>query len=631
MNNTLYNNIEHVLAENDRRKAALDDGDAYDPLTGVGCWGDRTLAAGCLVPRAVLDRYPQYGQLPRLEQEKARITEDFEFWCARCVKIRDKMNARVVPFVLNRPQRRLLGVMEAQRVAGRPVRVILLKARQWGGSTLVQMYMAWMQLVRHKGMNSLICGHKQATSKSIKRMYNLLLQRYPPEFLEDDKEPLRFTKLEGQPNVQEIKQRDALIITGSARSEDGVRGFDIAMAHLSEVAFWMSSTRHDPDDVVRSVCGSIALKPDTVIVLESTADGVGSFFHDEWMRAVTGRSDKVPVFVPWHEIGIYKKAVDDVEALWKGMDKYERQLWEDGRTLEQINWYHYKRREYRSHELMMSEYPGSASEAFATSGSNPFAREHLDRLEQDCHVEPVLVGDIQADGQEGREAKVNIRLVKASNGRLKVWELPEQRSAVKVRYLVVVDVGGRSESSDYSVIAVWRQPTPDRKRAIVAQWRGHIDHDVLAWKAMQLAKYYNDALLAVESNTLTNEAARAGESDFILEKVYQAYGNVYERAPGKLGFHTNVKTKRKAVAELIMALRDGTYLERDIDAVNEMRDYEERNGRYAARPGKHDDILMTRAIGLCIMSEPRVKRAMEYHSPDKSIIDDGWSAEPVRW
>ena len=628
MENTLYNNIEDVIAENERRKAVFDN-DHYDPLTGEGSWGNRVLAAGCRVPRTVLDRHPDYLSLSPVEQEKARIEEDFEFWCARCVKIHDKTRASLVPFVLNRPQRRVLGVMEEQRVAGRPVRVILLKARQWGGSTLVQMYMAWMQLVRHKGWNSLINSHKHGSSKSIKRMYNLLLQHYPREFLEDSEHPLRFTKLEGQSNVQQIEQRDCLVITGSALSEDAVRGYDLAMAHLSEVAYWKSSVMHNPDDVVRSVCGSIVLKPETVIVLESTANGVGDYFHDEWLRANLGESDKLPVFVPWYEIGIYVEPVDDAEALWRQMDQYERELWNDGRTLEQINWYHLKRKEYRSHELMMSEFPGSASEAFTTTGHNPFAREYLDNLEQGCYNDPVLLGDIQADGQEGRDAKNNIRLVRESNGKLKVWEMPERLSPVKVRYMAVVDVGGRAESSDYSVIAVWRLKTPDRKPAIVAQWRGNIDHDMLAWKSMQLAKYYNDARLVVESNTLTNEAARAGESDYILENVFQVYGNVYERAPKKLGFHTNVKTKNKAVTELIVALRGGTYLERDIDAVNEMRTYEERNGRYAARPGKHDDILMTRAIGLYVMHEPAMKKLLNSSPPDKSLTIDPWPVSPM--
>ena len=616
--------IDAVLAEDRRRQARLEQ-DNYDPIKGEGCWGDRVEAGGCMVPRAVLEQHPDYETMDATARDKVRIVEDFEFWCARCVTIKDKIKRRNVPFILNRPQRRLLAVMEGQRAEGRPVRVILLKARQWGGSTLVQMYMAWMQLVRHTGWNSLICGHLHVTSKSIKHMYNLLLRHYPRELLDDGEEMLRFTKLEGQPNVQQIEQRECLVITGSARSEDAVRGYDIAMAHLSEVAFWKASAMHNPDDLMRSVCGSIVLKPETVIVLESTANGVGDYFHDEWLRAQMERSDKVQVFVPWHEIAIYTKAVDDPAALWNEMDEYERRLWQDGLTLEQINWYHFKRREYRTHELMMAEYPGSASEAFSLTGGNPFEREDLDRLEKNCVVEPMLVGDIQGAGLSGNEAKRGVHLVRASHGLLKVWEMPRQDGPVKAKYMVVVDVGGRADSSDYSVIAVWRRREMGHKPAIVAQWRGHIDHDLLAWKAMQLAVLYNKALLVVESNTLTNEAARAGESDYILKSVHRVYNNVYQRGPRKLGFHTNAKTKNKAIAALIKALRDGSYVERDIEAVNEMRDYEERNGRYAARPGKHDDILMTRAIGLSVMDDLEKPQP----SPDPSLGDNTWMKNPV--
>ena len=620
MEDTLYN-IKEILAENSKRQATIAE-DPYDPLTGVGCWGDRVEAAGCLVPKQLLTSHPDYPSLELLQRERLRIMEDFEFWCARCVTIRDKLNGRIVPFVLNRPQRHLLSVMEGQRTAGRPVRVILLKARQWGGSTLVQMYMAWMQLVRHKGWNSLICGHQHVTSKGIKRMYNLLLRNYPRELLDDDESPLRFTKLEGQPNVQQLECRDCLVLTGSARSEDAVRGYDISMAHLSEVAFWQTSAMHNPDDVVRSVCGSVVLKPESVIVLESTANGVGDYFHDEWLRAEMGHSDKEAVFVPWHEIGIYSKPVDDVDALWHEMDEYEHRLWEDGLTLEQINWYHYKRKEYREQSLMMSEYPGSPSEAFVASGSNPFSREDLDRLAQGCVAEPVLVGDIQGAGQDGELARVNVHLVAASNGLLQVWELPQVGGAVKTRYMVTVDVGGRAATSDYSVIAVWRIGNLSRKTAIVAQWRGHIDHDKLAWKAMQLALFYNKALLVIESNTLTNEASRAGESEYILKTLHQVYVNVYQREKGKLGFHTNSKTKREAITALIRALRDGSYIERDREAVNEMREYEERKGRYGARAGKHDDILITRAIGLLVLEQRQVRGSVT--NPDKSLITDGW-------
>lgn len=627
MGNTLFN-IEDILAENERRKSALEDG-LYQPLTGIGCWGDRVEAGGCLVPREVLARCPDYLSLNPVEQERQRIKEDFEFWCARCVTIKDKMSSCNVPLVLNRPQRRLLALMERQRVAGLPVRVILLKARQWGGSTLVQMYMAWMQLVRHTGWNSLICGHVHATSKNIKRMYNLLLRHYPRELLDDEGVVPRFTKLEGQPNVQQLGERDCLVITGSSRSEDAVRGYDIAMAHLSEVAFWQESAMHSPDDVVRSVCGSIALKPETVIVLESTANGVGDYFHDEWLRAEQGLSDKEPLFVPWYEIEMYSKEVEDPLALWQAMDRYEHELWDAGRTLEQINWYHHKRKEYRTHQLMMAEYPSSASEAFSTTGNCPFDRTMLDKLSMTCDQPPVLVGDIQGDGQEGAAAKQNIHLVKLEKGLLKVWEMPELGTPTRVRYVVVVDVGGRADTSDYSVIAVWRVADSWRRAAIVAQWRGHIDHDKLGWKSMQLAKFYNNAALVIESNTLINEAARAGESEYIMQAVYRVYGRLYKYGGKSLGFHTNVKTKRKAITALIEAVRDGKYIERDIDAVNEMRDYQEINSRYAARLGKHDDILMTRAIGLLVMQE-QAATTRDNPPPANVLSTDGWMSEPVR-
>ena len=622
MKDTLFN-IEDILEENRRRQALLAS-DRYDPLAGVGCWGDRVEACGSLVPRTVLDHHPDYLSMDDVSRDRARIEEDFEFWCARCVTIKDKLSGRNVPLVLNRPQRRLVAVMEGQRTSGRPVRIILLKARQWGGSTLVQMYMAWMQLVRHTGWNSLICGHLHATSKSIKRMYNLLLRHYPRELLDaaDDTDVPRFAKLEGQPNVQQIAARDCLVLTGSSRSEDAARGYDIAMAHLSEVAFWQDSAMHSPDDLIRSVGGSVALKPETVIVLESTANGVGDYFHDEWLRAELGRSDKASVFVPWHEIDIYTLAVDDPSALWLEMDEYEHTLWKDGCTLEQINWYHSKRKEYRCHELMMAEYPSNANEAFTMNGHCPFAHEHLDELEKGCHVPPVLVGDIQADGESCNGARRNIRLVAASNGQLKVWERPEKGGPVEVRYCVVVDVGGRSDDSDYSVIAVWRQRTASRPATIVAQWRGHIDHDQLGWKSMQLAIYYNEAPLVIESNTLTNEAARAGESEYILERVHRFYGFVYKRDGKRLGFHTNVKTKREAITALIRALRDGTYVERDIEAVNEMRDYQVHNSRYEARAGKHDDILMTRAIGLLVMDDESINGGNKEQKAERTLATD---------
>ena len=70
-----------------------------------------------------------------------RCKHDFCFWAATCCTVKDKRTGENVRFILNYPQRKTLIELERMRLADMPIRMIILKARQWGGSTLVQMYM----------------------------------------------------------------------------------------------------------------------------------------------------------------------------------------------------------------------------------------------------------------------------------------------------------------------------------------------------------------------------------------------------------------------------------------------------------------------------------------------------------
>ena len=186
------------------------------------------------------------------------------------------------------------------------------------------------------------------------------------------------------------------------------------------------------------------------------------------------------------------------------------------------------------------------------------------------------------------------------------------------RYLVVVDIGGRSNKADWSVIAVFDRINmiDGDPQAIVAQWRGHCDIDRLAWRAAQIAAYYDNALLVIESNTLeTHDKERqiegGDQSQYILNQVSDVYPNLYSRRqsedeirqglPRKYGFHTNTATKPMIITTLIKVVRDHLYTERDRQVLDEYLTYERKqNGAYGAIVGKHDDLLMTRAIGLHI-------------------------------
>ena len=53
------------------------------------------------------------------------------------------------------------------------------------------------------------------------------------------------------------------------------------------------------------------------------------------------------------------------------------------------------------------------------------------------------------------------------------------------------------------------------------------------------------------------------------------------------------------ISTLVKVIREQLYTERDIRCVDEYLTYErKKNGAFGAIPGKHDDLLMTRAIGL---------------------------------
>ena len=585
-----FTDFDAVMAEHRRRSAVFDV--PFNPLLGDELSPLRMQVSSPVpespleyVPRTMVDD-PAFATVQHdpTAWKRLRCRHDFEYWCATCATVKHKIEASDVRFVLNRPQRRVAAILEQDRLAGKPLRLIMLKARQWGGSTLVQTYMAWIQSCHRCNWHSIICSQVKDTSTGIRGMYTKLLDNYPRELWEGDEEP-RFRPYERSTNVREIAGRGCRVTVASVENQDAVRGADFAMAHLSETAFWRATPQRSPEDVIRAVCGAIALMPMSLVVMESTANGTGNFFHSEWIRCRDGRGDKRAVFVPWYEIEIYRLRPDSYRELIETLSPYEQELWEvHGCDLDQINWYRHKNLEYSSRDKMMAEFPTTDTEAFAATSSCIFATAHIEALRPGCRA-----------GVRGELA--GGRFIPSPHGLLQVWQMPHDMGC----YIAAVDIGGRTDRADWSVIAVLRidGDIPE----VVAQWRGHIDHDILADTAMDIAYWYKEALLVVESNSLEN-----GAGLFVLNRLADMYFNIYRRRgfdsinglpTDRVGFHTNRQTKEMAVTTLLSFVRRGAYIERDTKALDEMLSYEQTpEGIYAAIPGKHDDILMTRAIAL---------------------------------
>ena len=666
--------VEDILKENARRMKAMYTG--FNPLTGEGAppydrvelriedfpvpvqqvpqdmMQNRLVAAvaqcGSMAAfiRTVMGDEPTELRLDELTKELCRIRSrhDFAFWCYMFVKIKPKEGGEMIRFRLRHEQRVLLREMEDMRLRHKPIRVILLKARQWGGSTMVQIYMAWIQLLHRTGWYSTIIAQTKDVSYKIMAMYEKLLENYPSWMLDlDDDIPLRFSqygksksdfKVTYQAGAKSVTARDVAIQIGTYVEPDNVRGGDVALIHYSEVGVWKETRDNSPERMIRSVSGGLLEKELTVEVLESTANGTGNYFHREWVSAKRGESNRRPVFVPFYFIEHDYLEPEDEEAfaaaLLKGREDtiapddrtepgaYIWRLWERGATLGAINWYIHKRKSYNNHADMASEAPADDVEAFKHSGRRVFDVEKVDAM-RTFAVPPIACGEVQGDAVAGARSLLNVRFNGDRQGALRIWSYPDKERHIKNDYLVVVDVGGRSRASDPSVIYVLdRAPmlyggVPET----AAEWHGHADHDLLAWKAAQIATFYNNALLVIESNTLeTRDKERDTEglhTAYILDEIGEAYPRLYFRtsqpetvggAVSRLwGFHTNVSTKPLIIDHLVAAVREQAWVEKCADALDELDWYERKdNGSMGAISGQHDDRVMTRAIALHISS-----------------------------
>lgn len=685
--------IQEIIEENRRRNEEIYA--KFDPISGYGSVGERVKVViddfpiqtqwlpeemmrvplvrqlvECGSIRAFLEEnlgveYSDEDRLKVIEQfVRLRFRYDFAFWAATLVYIKNKDGGVDVLFRLTRPQRRFVKRLESLRKADKPIRIILLKARQWGGSTTSQLYMAWLQLIHRVGLNSLIIAHQGSGSDEIKDMFDRMIKAYPVEMLHklgeaySDNEP-KFVGVGKSGSIFRVPQRNCKIKIGTAERPDGCRGGDYSLVHLSEVGLWKATEGKKPEDIVRSACSGVLYRPYTMIVYESTANGTGNFFQREYDSAKKGDSQFEAMFVSWFDIEKYSLPVDDVYAFAANLydnrnndnvkssreesGKYLWWLWNKGATLEAIHWYILERAKYNEHASMASEYPSDDIEAFVHSGTMVFDKYKVDAFDRYCK-EPRYIGEVYADADEGKNALKNLRFSEDRQGLLWIWDLPEIDEDEKVtdRYLTVVDVGGRSAKADWSVIVVFDRlfMADGGKPVVVAQWYGHCDIDLLAWKAAQIAAFYDNSKLVIESNTLeTHDKERDVEGDqsqFILNQISGIYPNLYARKqseddilqglPIKYGFHTNVATKPMVISTLVKVVRENMYIERDRRCLDEYLTYEKKqNGAYGAVIGKHDDLLMTRAIGLhiCFFEMPLpkfIKRKDRYKPKRKRAI-----------
>lgn len=461
------------------------------------------------------------------------------------LRIRNKAG-RLVPFRPNRAQREIAARW------GR--RNIVLKARQLGMTTYVAARF-FIDTVTRPGTLTVQVAHDQRSAEDIFRMVHRF-QENLPEVLQQG--ALKTSRA----NTHQIvwPELDSEYRVETAADPNAGRGATIRNLHCSEVAAWTRDGR-EALAALRA-----AVPPDGQVVLESTPNGAGGLFYDEWCRS--GETGYVPHFLPWWiEPGYRVRGVGVGE-----LSDEERELVEKrGLDEEQIAF----RRGIKAEQTRTAaqEYAESPEECFLFSGESVFEIEKVEQRLKEC------------GGELG-----------AGQGKEQVEFLPVFPGKT---YIVGVDSASGGSDGDYSCAEV-----VDRETGLqCAELHGHFSLMEFANKVVALARKYNDAEIVAEKNGI-------GQS--VIEHLKMSgYANLYgdKKDPGI----TTTATNRPAMIEnLVNMMSVNRELFSSPRLLRECRTFvRQKDGGPRASAGSHDDTVMALAMALHVrkMCKPRREKA----------------------
>ena len=290
---------------------------------------------------------------------RQKLKDNFVHYANKCLKIRSK-SGEVSALHLNKAQLYVHEKLEEQKKNTGKVRALLLKARQQGMSTYIGARF-YHKVTYSVGTQAFILTHSLEATNNLYQMAKRYYEHTPkvvqPSVSKSNAKELVFGRL------------DSGYKLGTAENKNVGRSATIQLLHWSETAFSSNEAEHST-----GILQAVPNADNTEIILESTANGVGNFFHQEWQKAESGTSEYIAIFVPWFWQDEYKKAVnvdfiaspDELELA----NQYKL-------SAEQINWRRNKIVELSVNGIdgakaFKQEYPSCAAESFLLTGEDNY-------------------------------------------------------------------------------------------------------------------------------------------------------------------------------------------------------------------------------------------------------------------
>lgn len=528
------------------------------------------------------------GLTPVQLQEVTNAFMDHAGFCKECLSIRD-LGGSVVPFELYPGPKKLHDVIERQRAQGKPVRVVVLKTRRsfFTAGVCAEIF---HDVAFYAGRKALIVAdhYKPAALEA----FDYLLQfQKTYKALRRHGRGLQLRALTQDTQMKLEWNHDRSVEVMSADTGE-IRGGGRHWILGDEVAFWRNATI-----TLTGLLNMVPKHPDTAVVIQSTANGVGGEFYDLCQKAMdpANESGWAFCFFGWLQHPPYRMPVEDPVKFQASLDNEERLLSSmHGASLEQLRW----RRETIATEcrgkvdIFHQEYPCTPEEAFLASGHPVFDHKDLAR-------HPLIQGTSgELEITDERPIK-RLLFTPADHGALTIFKRPE-----KGRMYVIgadpskgidVSLAKRGENPDFSAGFVSDLFTGEQ----VALYRERSRPMRFAEYLVLLGRFYNWAYIIPEANDPGFIDAILSEN-YPVELLFHRQRDPTDRrppVPEEVGFLTTRLTRQWLVTAAEEAIRGMGIVIRSSVCLQECRTFVVKpDGKKEHQANCHDDTVIALAL-----------------------------------
>lgn len=505
-----------------------------------------------------------------------------EEYMSTLVKIKTKDN-KIINLDLNFAQKKLLDVLNQQKKEGKAQRVIILKARQLGLSTVAINYGYWYTTTNFN-VNMAIVTHE---GKATKELFDRLkfTHNHIPATLQAQTEASNARELIFSSKNTKKSLNSSISVFTAGGKEIG-RSATLHYLLLSEYAFWDDSKATDN---YTSIMQTVPDGTDTCVIIECTANGF-NHFKTLWDDAVRGDNDYYPLFLAWFDNPLYSRECEKLpnKTVEEEELQYLYQL-----TDSQLMWRRWciKNNCDNREDKFKQEYPSNPHEAFIATGTPVFdTTAIINRIEQLKLLNiPFKTGDmtVKWNGTNFKDFIKEFEFKERTGGRLRVYEEPVEGR----KYAIGADVAG--EGSDKFTLVVKDHGTGSQ----VAVFDGKVTPGEFIELLYCVGMWYNKAMLAPEINFdryICERLEEMGYPNLFVREIYDSYLKGNRKA---YGWKTDSVTRPMIVSRQRDILDN--YLDRfyDIPMLEECLTFVKgKNSRPDHLEGCHDDILFADMI-----------------------------------